>query len=93
MRRVITDTLVRALPTDAHTAALIALLRALRAEQQTVDMRPSGLSKVDVRARAAQVADGNWAADAVRKAVDEILAAVIAATTAAASTVVLPGAS
>lgn len=92
VRRSITDALVRGAPPDAHTAALIALLHALRCEQEVVDFRQYGMSKDDVRARAAEIATGNWAAEAVRKTIDAMLAALVAANTAAVSTVVLPGA-
>lgn len=92
VRRSITDTLVRGTPPDTHTAALIALLHALRCEQEVVDFRQHGMSKGDLRARAAEIAIGNWAAEAVRKTIDAMLAAVVAANAAAVSTVVLPGA-
>jgi hypothetical protein len=92
VRRSITEALVRGAPPDAHTAALIALLHALRCEQKVVDFRQYGMSKADLRARAAEIATGNWAAEAVRKTINAMLAAAVAASAAAGSTVVLPGA-
>jgi hypothetical protein len=45
--------------------------------------RPYGLSRRQLAARAEEIAQGDWASGAVRKAIDEMNAAVIAATTAA----------
>ena len=70
---------------DARSAALIALVHALRCEHQIVDPRPYGLSKRQLRARAGNVAKGSWASEAVRTAITEIIAAVAATTAAAAA--------
>jgi len=88
----ITEALVGGAPPDTHTAALIALLHALHAEQEVVDVHTSGISKDDVRARASEIAKGDWASAAVRESIEAMLSAVMAATTGAVSTVVLPGA-
>jgi hypothetical protein len=80
------DALVQQVAPDARTAALIALVHALRCEHKIVDPRQYGLSKRELRARAEQIAKGNWASEAVRKAIDEMIAAVVAATSAAAAT-------
>jgi len=69
--------------TGRATAALIALLHALRCEDKIVDPGQYGLSKRELRARAEEVAKGNWASEAVRKAIEDMVAAVVAATTAA----------
>ena len=45
--------------------------------------RKIGLSKRELRARAKKIAEGNWASAAVRKAIEEMMAAVLTATTAA----------
>jgi hypothetical protein len=86
VRRLMGDALVQQVAPDARTAALIALVHALRCEHKIVDPRQYGLSKRELRARAEQIAKGNWASEAVRKAIDEMIAAVVAATSAAAAT-------
>jgi len=45
--------------------------------------KPYQLSRRQLRARAAEIARGNWASEAVRKAIDEMIAAVAAASAAA----------
>lgn len=67
---------------DPRAAALIALMRALRREHQIVDPRQGGMSKRQLRERAGRIAAGNWAAEAVRKAINEDMMAA-AGTTAA----------
>jgi hypothetical protein len=59
-------------------------LHALKCEHKVVDPGPYGLSRRQLAARAEEIAQGNWASGAVRKAIDEMNAAVIAATTATA---------
>jgi hypothetical protein len=83
VRRLVTQVLTQQTAPDARTAALIALLHALRCEGKVVDPRQYGLSKRELRARAEEIAKGNWASEAVRKAIEEMVAAVVAATTAA----------
>ena len=83
VRDRLTQALVQQATPDARTAALIALLHALKCEHKIVDPGPYGLSKRQLAARAGEIAEGNWASGAVRKAIDEMNAAVIAATTAA----------
>jgi len=83
VRRLMTQALVQQAAPDTRTAALIALVHALRCEDKIVDPQQYGLSKRDLRARAEEIAEGNWASKAVRKAIEEMTAAVIAATTAA----------
>ena len=83
VRRLVTQVLTQQTAPDARTAALIALLHALRCEDKIVDLRQYGLSKRELRARAEEIAKGNWASEAVRKAIEEMVAAVVAATTAA----------
>lgn len=76
--------------TDARTGALISLLLALNAVHKTVDPASVGLSKKALKAHAKRIAEGDWAAKAVRQAIDSMNAAVIAATSSA---VVLGGSS
>jgi len=83
VRRLVTQALVQQAAPDTRTAALIALVHALRCEDKIVDPQQYGLSKRELRARTEQIAECNWAAKAVRKAIEEMTAAVIAATTAA----------
>jgi hypothetical protein len=85
VRQLVTQALVQPGEPDARTAALIALLHALRCEHKVVDPKPYQLSRRQLRARAAEVAQGNWASEAVRKAIDEMMAAVAAAVAASAA--------
>ena len=82
VRQLVTQALVQPGEPDERTAALIALLHALRCEHKVVDPKPYQLSRRQLRARAAEVAQGNWASEAVRKAIDEMMAAVAAAVAA-----------
>jgi hypothetical protein len=74
--------------TDARTGALIALLSALNAVPEAVDPEAVGLSKRELTASASRIAEGDWAAAAVRSTIDSMMAAVIAAS---ASAVVVTG--
>jgi Golgi phosphoprotein 3 (GPP34) len=69
VRQLVTQALVQQAAPDARTAALIALLHALRCEHKIVDPRPYHLSRRQLRARAAEIAEGNWASEAVRKVI------------------------
>ncbi len=84
VRQVVTQVLTRQAEPDPRTAALIALGHALRCEHKLVDPG-QGVSRRQLRARAEEIAKGNWESQAVRKAIDEMIAAVgaaIAATSA-----------
>jgi Golgi phosphoprotein 3 GPP34 len=83
MRQLVTQALIEPTAPDERTAALIALLHALKFEHKVVDPRSHQLSRRQLRARAAEIAEGNWASEAVRKAIDEMIAAVAAASAAA----------
>ncbi|WP_043503232.1 GOLPH3/VPS74 family protein [Georgenia sp. SUBG003] len=67
---------------DARTAALISLLAALGAVHKVVDPVPLGLTKRELRARAKQIAEGEWAGKAVRQAIDAMNAALASGATA-----------
>ena len=82
-RQLVTQALIQPAAPDERTAALIALLHALKFEHKVVDPRSHQLSRRQLRARAAEIAQGNWASEAVRKAIDEMIAAVAAASAAA----------
>ena len=83
VRRLVTQALVQQAAPDTRTAALIALVHAVGCADKIVDPRQYGLSRRELRARAEEIATGNWASEAVRKAIEEMMAAVMAATTAA----------
>ena len=83
VRQLVTQALVQPGAPDERTAALIALLHALKCEHKVVDPRLYQMSRRQLRARAAEIAQGNWASEAVRKAIDQALAAVAAASAAA----------
>jgi hypothetical protein len=85
VRQLVTQALVQPGEPDERTAALIALLHALRCEHKVVDPKAYQLSRRQLRARAAEVAQGNWASEGVRKAIDEMVAAVAAAVAASAA--------
>ncbi len=68
---------------EARTGALVSLLLALNAVHKTVDADSLGLSKKELNASAKRIAEGDWAAKAVRQAIDSMNAAVIAATSSA----------
>lgn len=69
---------------DDRVAALVSLLVALRAVHKVVDPDEVGLSKKELNARAKTIAEGSWGSAAVRRAIDDMMAAVMTATTAAA---------
>ena len=91
VRARLEQVLVQGLTPDPRTAALVALLRALRALPKVVDPRQHGLTKRDLDHRARAIAEGDWAAESVRKAIDEMTAAVTAAIVASTSSTVGSG--
>ena len=83
-RRVRTElqaALVQGVDPDDRTRALVALLSALSIAHKVVDHQ--GLSGGAVRKRAKEVAQGDWAAKAVRDAIQASTAAVMAGVAAA----------
>src|SRR5215467_14646533 len=82
VRRLMTQALVQQAAPDTRTATLIALVHAVGCENKIIEPRQHGLSKRELKARAEEIAKGNWASEAVRKAIEEMMAAVMAATTA-----------
>jgi hypothetical protein len=86
VRLLLTQALMQQQAPDARSAALIALLHALRCEHQIFDPRPYGLSKRQLRAQAEEIAKSSWASEAIRKAITEIIAPVAATTAAVAAT-------
>lgn len=85
VRMRLTSVLTQGLAPDERTGALIALLSALNAVPKVVT---DAVDKRALKQRAKEIADSDWAADAVKKAVAEMQAAVttaIVVSTAAAS--------
>ena len=76
VRRDLTAALVQGVEPDQRTAALISLLSAIDRAHKSVDL--AGLSKREVRKRAKAIAEGAWAAKAVRDAVAAAQAAMMA---------------
>jgi len=71
-------------PVDGRTAALAALVTALNMEKAAVPDRPRREVRGALVAAAERgLADDRWAAEGVRKAVEELQAAVLVAVTAA----------
>jgi len=79
VRQQLIQALVQESTPSERTAALIALLHALRCEHKIINPGDYGLSRRQLRSRAEQIADGNWASEAVRTAIREMTAAVAAA--------------
>jgi hypothetical protein len=86
VRTKLAAVLTQGLAPDERTGALIALLSALNVVPKIVT---DAVDKRALKQRAKEIADSDWAADAVKKAVAEMQAAVTTAvlvsTTAAAS--------
>jgi Golgi phosphoprotein 3 (GPP34) len=85
VRHLVTQALTQREDPDPRTAALVALLHALRCEHKIINPGQHGVSRRQLRARAQEIAAGNWASQAVRKAIDEMIAATAAAVAAASS--------
>lgn len=81
VRRRLTAVLVQGIEPDARTGALVALLQAV--DKAPASVAHDGVPKRDVRRRAKEVAEGAWAADAVKDAIAASTAAVMAGVTAA----------
>lgn len=84
VRALLADALRAGSTDNPHIAALVSLLRALKAASKVVDPAELGITKWELNANAKRIATGDWASEAVRKAIDEMLAAVIAATSSSA---------
>ena len=84
VRRALRAALVEGAEPDEHTGALVGLLAAIDRAHKTVEHE--GLASREVRRRAKQIAEGAWAAQAVRDAIRAATAATTAAVTAGAAT-------
>jgi hypothetical protein len=76
VRRAITACLVDGAEPDERTGALIALLAAID-QAHTAVVPGTGLKKRELAKRAKQIAEGQWAAKAVKDAVDAAAAAMV----------------
>jgi hypothetical protein len=76
VRRALTGALVQGAQPDERTRALVALLHALDKAHRVVDHE--GLPSREVRRRAKELAEGDWAAKAVRDAITASTAAIAA---------------
>ncbi|MDT0202763.1 GPP34 family phosphoprotein [Nocardioides sp. AE5] len=87
VRRHLAAALLHGVTPTQHTAALVSLLHAADRAHKVLDNQ--GLPARQVKARAKEIAEGDWAAKAVRDAISAAQAAttavMIATTTAAAS--------
>jgi len=80
VRRALTAALVQGVTPEPRTAALIALFSAIDRAHKVVDHE--GLPAGQVRKRAKEIAQGAWAAKAVKDSIAASTAAVTAAVTA-----------
>ena len=85
VRQQLIQALVQQHTPDERTAALIALLHALRCEHKIINPGDYGLSRQQLSSRGEQIANGNWASRAVRTAIQDMTAAVTAAVSSAAA--------
>lgn len=84
-RRLVTQLLVGQAVPQPRGAVLVVLVHALRCEHKIVDLADCGMSRQQLSARADQIAEGSWAPDPIRPAIGEMIAAIAAATSAAAA--------
>jgi hypothetical protein len=80
LRRRLAEVLLGKGDPDEHLAGLISLVHAVKAEHKLVDG-----NRRELRARAEEIAGGDWAGVAVRKAVQAVQASVAVAVSAAAA--------
>lgn len=83
VRRAVEATLLQGVTPDERTGGLVALLHAVGQAHRVIDLR--GARAGDVKARAKEIAEGAWAAKAVKDAIAASVAATTVAVTAATS--------
>lgn len=83
VRSALASVLVQGTTPDARTGALVAVLAAIDRAHKVVDH--DGMSRREVKKRAAEVSEGTWAASGVRDAIQATYAAVTAAVAAVAA--------
>jgi len=76
LRTQLTQVLVQQTTPDSRTAALVSLLHSLKSEQRVVDPKEHGLTRKELQRRA-EALTGDWASEAVREAIEAVMAAVI----------------
>jgi len=76
LRTQLTQVLVQQTTPDSRTAALVSLLHSLKSEHRVVDPKEHGLTRKELQRRA-EVSTGDWASEAVREAIEAVMAAVI----------------
>jgi hypothetical protein len=81
VRRRLTAALGQGLTPDERTGALVALLHAIGRAHKVVPHE--GVPTAEVKRRAKEIAEGAWAAKAVKDAINAATAAIVAATAAA----------
>ena len=69
--------LVQGTTPDSRTAALVSLLHALESAHRIVNPKEHGLTRKELQTRAEEVSPGDWACEAVREAIEAVMAAVI----------------
>ncbi|HEY5182767.1 MAG TPA: GPP34 family phosphoprotein [Dermatophilaceae bacterium] len=77
MRAQLTQVLVQGTTPDSRTAALVSLLHALESAHRIVNPKEHGLTRKELATRAEEVSPGDWASEAVREAIEAVMAAVI----------------
>ena len=82
VRRSLAAVLVQGATPDDRTGALVAVLAAIDRAHKVVDH--DGMSRRDVKKRAKEVAEGEWAANAIRDAIQATNTAVAAVVAGAA---------
>jgi Golgi phosphoprotein 3 (GPP34) len=87
LTRRLHDVLLTGVTPDARTAALVSLLAVIDAAPAAVDVRDRTTRKAVAR-RAAEIGEGTWAAESVRRAVKAAHDAVVASTAAIVATTV-----
>jgi hypothetical protein len=75
VRQLLIQVLVQQAAPDVRSAALIGLLHALRCEHKIIDTGRYHLSRRVLRTRAAEIAEGDWVSDAVRKVISDMASA------------------
>jgi hypothetical protein len=85
VRRNLVGQLVQGLTPDPRTAALVALLHALRCTHKVVVPAEHGLGRRELDRRAKQLAEGSWGSQAVRQTIDAMTAAVAASVAGSAA--------
>ena len=84
-RQRMLDALLADGPVEARTAALLGLTRAVGLDRKLFRELP----KERLKARATEIAAGDWASAATKKAIEETQAAIMMATTVATTAAII----